>query len=96
MNTSRSAPVRAAKRLIASEADICIYSVVRSNDRGDAGFLSEPPRLNVALSRARSLLLIVGDHTFCTRLPTTHPMYDVVNYIERARADCEVRTLDDA
>ena len=26
-----------------SEADICIYSVVRSNVRGDAGFLSEPP-----------------------------------------------------
>jgi serine/threonine protein kinase len=78
-----------------SEADICIYSVVRSNDRGDAGFLSEPPRLNVALSRARSLLLIVGDHAFCTRLPTSHPMYDVVNYIERTPLDCEVRTLDD-
>lgn len=79
-----------------SEADICIYSVVRSNDRGDAGFLSEPPRLNVALSRARSLLLIVGDHAFCTRLPTSHPIYDVVNYIGRTPFDCEVRPLDDA
>lgn len=79
-----------------SQADVCIYSVVRSNDRGDAGFLSEPPRLNVALSRAQSLLLVVGDHAFCQALPTDHPMYDVVNYIGRTRADCEVRTLNDA
>jgi superfamily I DNA and/or RNA helicase len=78
-----------------SEADVCIYSVVRSNDRGDTGFLNEPPRLNVALSRARSLLLIVGDYAFCQSLPTEHPMLDVVNYIGRTPADCEVRTLDD-
>ncbi|MBB4587908.1 serine/threonine protein kinase [Rhizobium leguminosarum] len=79
-----------------SEADVCIYSVVRSNDRGDAGFLNEPPRLNVALSRARSLLLIVGDHAFCRGLPIDHPMSSVVEYIGRTSADCEIRTLNDA
>jgi serine/threonine protein kinase len=79
-----------------SEADVCIYSVVRSNDRGDAGFLSEPPRLNVALSRARSLLLIVGDHVFCRGLPSAHPMSKVVGYVDGHSDDCEVRTLNDA
>lgn len=79
-----------------SEADVCVYSVVRSNDRGDAGFLSEPPRLNVALSRARSLLVIIGDHTFCRGLPSAHPMSDVVEYIDLHPGECEVRPLHDA
>lgn len=79
-----------------SEADVCIYSIVRSNDRNDAGFLSEPPRLNVALSRARSLLVLVGDHVFCSGLPAAHPMSDVVKYVDNHPEDCEVRTLNDA
>lgn len=76
-----------------SEADVCIYSVVRSNDQGDAGFLKEPPRLNVALSRARSLLLIVGDYEFCRGLAATHPMSNVVDYIATHEDDCEVRPV---
>src|SRR5690606_32932443 len=36
------------------EADVCIYSVTRSNNTGRLGFLREKPRLNVALSRGRS------------------------------------------
>jgi hypothetical protein len=79
-----------------SEADICIYSVVRSNDRGEMGFLKDWPRLNVALSRARSLLLIVGDHAFCKGLPAAQPMADVVAYIDSHQESCEVRPIDDA
>lgn len=44
------------------QSDIVIYSVVRSNREGNIGFLKDYRRLNVALSRGRSLLLIVGDH----------------------------------
>ena len=43
------------------ERDIIIYSVVRSNPKGLIGFLADFRRLNVALSRARELLIIVGD-----------------------------------
>lgn len=93
--TSLSIRINTVDAFQGSEADVCIYSVVRSNDRGDAGFLSEPPRLNVALSRARSLLLIVGDYGFCSGLPATHPMRDVVRYIEENGTDCEVRQLND-
>ncbi len=43
------------------ERDLVIYSAVRSNRRGDIGFLSDARRLNVALSRAREHLVIIGD-----------------------------------
>jgi superfamily I DNA and/or RNA helicase len=48
------------------EADVVIYSVTRSNQRRDFGFLDErfAGRINVALSRARELLWIVGDSDF--------------------------------
>lgn len=79
-----------------SEADVCIYSVVRSNDRGEIGFLREPPRLNVALSRARDLLIVVGDHDFCMTAASIEPMADVVRYIADNPADCEVRPANDS
>jgi len=38
-----------------------ILSLVRSNDRAAIGFLNDPNRVNVAISRAKKLLVIVGD-----------------------------------
>ena len=47
------------------ESDVVIYDVVRSSQgRDTVGFLDEPRRLNVALSRAKKLLIIVGDAVF--------------------------------
>ena len=46
------------------ERDIIIFSAVRSNRNGQIGFLKDWRRLNVALTRAKCGLLIVGD--FCT------------------------------
>jgi superfamily I DNA and/or RNA helicase len=43
------------------EKDIIVLSLVRANPAGQVGFLREEPRLNVAVSRARRLLVIVGD-----------------------------------
>lgn len=44
-----------------SEKDIIIISNVRSNDEKDIGFLNDKRRLNVALTRARKKLIIIGD-----------------------------------
>ena len=46
-----------------SEADIVILSTVRSNPHKAIGFLKNPNRLNVAVSRARERLVIVGDRS---------------------------------
>ena len=43
------------------ESDIVIASLVRSNTQGNIGFLSEPERVNVLISRARFGLILIGD-----------------------------------
>src|SRR5258708_32910445 len=43
------------------ESDAVILSLVRSNDRAAIGFLNDPNRVNVAISRAKKLLVIEGD-----------------------------------
>jgi regulator of nonsense transcripts 1 len=44
------------------EKDFIILSCVRSNEHQGIGFLSDPRRLNVALTRARSALEALGVH----------------------------------
>jgi len=43
------------------ERDVIIFSAVRSNRQGNIGFLHDWRRMNVALTRAKSALVIVGD-----------------------------------
>ena len=38
-----------------------VLSLVRSNAEGEVGFLAEPRRLNVAMTRPRRQLVVVGD-----------------------------------
>ena len=53
------------------ERDIIVISLVRSNDEGQIGFLRDLRRMNVAITRARMKLIILGDvHTM-----TRHPFY---------------------
>jgi superfamily I DNA and/or RNA helicase len=53
------------------ERDIIIISMVRSNDEGQIGFLRDLRRMNVAITRARMKLIILGDKNTMTR----HPFY---------------------
>ncbi|PSQ80629.1 MAG: IGHMBP2 family helicase, partial [Bacteroidetes bacterium QS_1_63_11] len=43
------------------EKEAVLLSLVRSNDRGEIGFLGEPRRFNVAVTRARRKAVVVGD-----------------------------------
>ena len=48
------------------EKDVVLVSLVRSNDEGRIGFLDEPRRFNVALTRARRKAVIIGDASTVT------------------------------
>lgn len=56
------------------EKEVVVLSLVRSNAEGDVGFLADVRRTNVALTRARRKLLVIGDsatlscHTFYQRM----------------------------
>lgn len=43
------------------ERDVIYISLVRSNDRGEIGFLKDTRRMNVAMTRAKKKLIIIGD-----------------------------------
>ena len=53
------------------ERDVIVISMVRSNDEGNIGFLRDLRRMNVAITRARMKLIILGDKKTMTR----HPFY---------------------
>jgi hypothetical protein len=64
------------------EADVVLFSVARSDERG-LGFLREMERINVALSRGREYVVIVGDALFCRTAPGhPNPLKDVLDYIQ--------------
>ncbi len=61
------------------ERDIIYISLVRSNENGEIGFLKDKRRMNVALTRARKKLVVVGD----SGTIGNHPFYkDFLDYIE--------------
>jgi len=68
------------------EADFVFFSVTRSNTGNRFGFLSLDARANVALSRARLGLAIVGDWKFC--MSGRGPFRDVANHIRSHRDEC--------
>ncbi|MCK5598325.1 IGHMBP2 family helicase [bacterium] len=51
-----------------SEKDVIIFSITRSNERNDTGFLKDRRRINVAFSRAAKKLIVVGDKEIFDRL----------------------------
>lgn len=53
------------------ERDVILISLVRANDDGQIGFLKDLRRMNVAITRARMKLIILGDVPTMTR----HPFY---------------------
>ena len=75
------------------EAEIVIYSVTRANSDGKIGFLRDFERINVALSRGRFYLGIVGDHYFCQYNSGDNPLKKVADYIGRNANDCKLSIL---
>lgn len=76
------------------ESDLALLSLTRSNPQGRLGFLGADywRRINVALSRARYGLTIIGDAEFIRG--TDGALRTVLEYIEQHPRDCEVRKTD--
>ena len=65
------------------ERDIMVIGLTRSNAAGDVGFLSEHRRMNVAMTRARMHLLVIGDSATLG----TDPFYvDFIQHCEQTGA----------
>jgi len=62
-----------------------VVSLTRSNDAGEVGFLADVRRMNVAITRARKKLVVVGDGATVSR----HPFYDgFFRYAQQLGAWC--------
>lgn len=64
------------------ERDIILISLVRSNDGGDIGFLRDLRRMNVAITRARMKLIILGSSATMTSHPFYKKLYEYVEGLE--------------
>lgn len=99
--TPYNAQVQLLKRLLAAEPELeigtidglqgrekeaVVVSLVRSNEGGNVGFLAELRRLNVALTRARRHLTIVGDSATMAHNP------DLMGLVEHLQANSVYRS----
>lgn len=76
------------------EADVVIFSVTRSNNENELGFLRSEERVNVALSRARDGLVVVGDLGFVERnRDGRHPLARVAQHV-RSHDGCSIEAVD--
>ena len=69
------------------ERDIIVISLVRSNDEGHIGFLRDLRRMNVAITRARMKLIIMGNASTMTRHPFYRKLYEYVQSLNRDGLD---------
>lgn len=63
------------------ERDVILISLVRSNDEGQIGFLKDLRRMNVAITRARMKLIILGNKDTMTKHPFYKKLWEYVKAI---------------
>jgi ATP-dependent RNA/DNA helicase IGHMBP2 len=62
------------------ERDVTVLSFVRSNDSGEVGFLADIRRTNVAMTRARKKLILIGDSATLG----SHPFYlELLDHVQQ-------------
>lgn len=82
-----------------SDRDIIIYDIVRSpeNSKGNIEFVADEKRLNVALSRTKELLFIVGDANFIYDTPIKdkdNPFKMIIEMLNQNRERYEIKGLN--
>ena len=64
------------------ERDVIVLSLVRSNDEGQIGFLRDLRRMNVAITRARMKLIILGNVDTLTKHPFYKRLHEYISSLE--------------
>ena len=75
------------------ECDVVAYSTVRSNRHRRIGFLKDYRRINVALSRAKDRLVVVGDNVMMEQAtigPESNPFASVIEYMRSHEDECKI------
>ena len=76
------------------EKEAVLISLVRSNPKGEVGFLAETRRMNVALTRARRKLIVVGDSATVGGHPFFSDLIDYVQSIDGYRSVWEITDVE--
>lgn len=71
------------------ERDVIYISLVRANEKGEIGFLADTRRMNVAMTRARKKLVVVGDSSTITQHAFYNDFLDYVNEVDAYRSAFE-------
>lgn len=87
---SRHMSINTVDSFQGQERDIIYISLARSNEKGEIGFLSDIRRMNVAMTRARKKLVIIGDSATVCSHPFYDKLLDYVNEIGSYRSAFEV------
>ena len=66
------------------ERDVILISLVRANEDGQIGFLNDLRRMNVAITRARMKLIILGDASTLTKHPFYKKLYKYIENLQFA------------
>ncbi len=72
------------------ERDVVYISLVRSNDSGEIGFLKDTRRMNVAMTRAKMALVMMGDSATLGNHPFYSAVIDYVTGIDAYRSAFEL------
>lgn len=67
------------------ESDVVVISLVRSNAEGQIGFLRDLRRMNIAMTRARMKLIIIGDSGTLSRHPFYRKLYEYIQSLHSAK-----------
>jgi superfamily I DNA and/or RNA helicase len=64
------------------ERDVIYISMVRSNEKGEIGFLADTRRMNVAMTRAKKKLVVIGDSSTIGQHPFYATFLDYINEMD--------------